>query len=382
MKVDVTKLKKFVFRNGYLLIISAWLITLSFLVNNYWWYISSPSHVQELLEDNIQRRENKFFALSSDTTLMYKLLNRDYDNSAIQQYTGNHQDFYLYFFKGDCGSFWTSNQIAIDSSVLSLKEGTYFKKLKSGYYEIIRKNLDSQNHVFAFIPIKKQYYFSNRYLSQKYYQLPRISNDYKINQEKNGYGIHSVSGDVLFYIQNTNQGSSSPNPWLSGVLLGLAIIFVNIFLNQFAIYVGAHSKPWLGFGFLCLAFVILRGVNYLDIFSLGFNQYELFDSTIYASNYILKSLGDLLINVGLITWLILYAYNRLRKHINITVKLAKWKRYVLMFLSNAVLFYLVYLSIWLIKGLVINSKISFDVTDFFSLDIYSFVGFLVLGLLG
>src|SRR5699024_3543309 len=84
----------------------------------------------------------------------------------------------------------------------------------------------------------------------------------------------------------------------------------------------------------------------------------------------------------LITWLILYAYNRLRKHINITVKLAKWKRYVLMFLSNAVLFYLVYLSIWLIKGLVINSKISFDVTDFFSLDIYSFVGFLVLGLLG
>ena len=382
MKISRKEIQTFFLRNGYLLICAAWLITLSFLVNNYWWYISSPSNVQQLLEKKIQERETRFGQLLDDKELMQQLLNRNFNEETLKEFTGKNEDFYLYFFKGPWETFWTTNQIALDSNVLQLEEGIHFQELKSGFYEIIRRNLGPQAHVFCFIPVKEQYYFSNPYLPDRFYQLPRISNQYKINKEDIGLPIKSISGQTLFSIQHLSGSEGHHPPWPSGILLLLAIVCVLIFFNQFALFIGKNTDPWWGLGFLCAIFVLLRVLNYLGLFSFDFRSYELFASTIYASNLVLRSLGDLLINVILVGWLILYAYNQLREKFRIPEKVSAWKRYLWMFILSVATFYLVRFVASLIRGLVINSKISFDVTDFFSLNIYSFIGFVILGLLG
>lgn len=382
MRINGKKIQSFLLRNGYLLISAAWLITLAFLINNYWWYTSSPSNVQQLLEKNIRKRETRFKKMASDTALMQRLLNRNYGAKELKELTGKDEDFYLFFYKGNWQTFWTTNQIALDSSINKLPEGVYFRQLKSGYYEIIRKDLGGDAYVLCFIPVKEQYYFSNPYLPDRFYQLPRISNQYSINQENIGLPIKSITGKILFSIQYFSGAPDHQSTWLSGILLALAIVCVLIFINQFALYLEKRTNAWWGFLFLCVLLFLMRALSYWTSFPFDYENYPLFDATIYASNQILRSLGDLLINIILIGWIILYAYNQLGEELRVSRSLSKVKRMLLMLLASLVTFYIVSFGAGIIRGLVINSRISFDVTDFFSLNIYSFIGFVILGLLG
>src|SRR5699024_6950029 len=134
---------------------------------------------------------------------------------------------------------------------------------KSGYYEIIRQNLDSNSYVLGLIPIKEQYYFSNRYLPKRFYQLPRISNQYDINEGYRGMPIKSISGKTLFRIYNSSGSPLHQPVWLSGILMGLALLFINIFFNQFALFIERRSNPWWGGLFLLTIFFVLRLSNYL-----------------------------------------------------------------------------------------------------------------------
>ena len=55
-----------------------------------------------------------------------------------------------------------------------------------------------------------------------------------------------------------------------------------------------------GISFLVITILVLRIMTYYFPGIFHFRQYELFDPTIYSSNFILRSLGDLLINALLI----------------------------------------------------------------------------------
>jgi signal transduction histidine kinase len=378
------EIRLFFLKNGYLLIAAAWLITLAFLANNYWLYYSSPKGVQHSLEQNIHQREKEFYTLASDSALMHKFLNRDYDQNALNTLTGPGKDFYLFFYKGDWETFWTTNQIAFNQNTIPDVQGSYFEKLQSGYYEIIRKNLGStpadSGFVLGFIPIKEEYYFTNPYLPNRYYQLPRINNQYVINAEGEGLPVYSSTGDQLFSILFKKSINAYEPSWLSGIFLALAIICVFIFINLFVVFIGEKTNKWWGFAFLCGFLFLIRYLSYVYPFPFAYQHYRLFDATIYASNQVLRSLGDLLIDVALAAWIISYARIQLRGHSRLPA-MSTAKRFGGMFIVGMSAYYVCLLVSGIIRGLVINSKISFDVTDFFSLNVYSIVGFCVLGLL-
>lgn len=375
-------IRSFLFKHGYLLIAAGWLITLAFLANNYWLYNTSPKGVQSALQQNLGFRESEFYKITGDSALMQKFLNRNYSMADLEKLTGNDKDFYLFFYNGDWETFWTTDQIAFGNDIAQLPAGIYFKKLQSGYYVIIRKDLGFTSigpaYVLGLIPVKEEYYFTNRYLPNRYYQLPRIGDQYVISTGEGGLPIYSNNGQQLFSIQFQSGQSDRVPSFLGGMFLAVAVICFMIFINLLAVFLGKSTNPWYGFLFLCLFILIARYITYVVQFP--YNHYQLFDATIYASNEILRSLGDLLIDVALATWIILYA----RSQLNIELKingLSRAKRYGFMFLISMALYYVCLLGASIIRGLVINSKISFDVTDFFSLTAYSVVGFCILGLL-
>lgn len=371
-------------KHGYLLISAAWLITLAFLANNYWLYYSSPKGVQHSLQQNLQQRESSFYKFVSDSALMQRFLQREYTQADLDQLTGQGQDFYLFFYQGDWETFWTTDQISFGAEITQLPEGVSFRKLQSGYYEIIRKHLagnpQGRNFVLGFIPVKEEYYFTNPYLPNRYYQLPRISNQYVINQQGQGLPIYSANGNPLFSIQYIPTPGGNAPGWLSGILFALAVVCVLVFVNLFAVFLGERKGRWWGFLFLCVFILVIRYLSYVFPFPFSYSHYQLFDATIYASNLILRSLGDLLIDVALAAWIILYARSQLEDHLQLP-QMSQGQRYGGMFLLGMGAYYACLLVAEIIRGLVINSKISFDVTDFFSLNIYSIVGFCILGLL-
>ncbi|MBA2562188.1 MAG: hypothetical protein H0V14_04605, partial [Chitinophagaceae bacterium] len=50
----------FLAKNGYLLIAAAWLITISFIIDNYWSGTSTPKSVQRIIQRDIQKKQTDF----------------------------------------------------------------------------------------------------------------------------------------------------------------------------------------------------------------------------------------------------------------------------------------------------------------------------------
>lgn len=380
-----TEIRLFFLKHGYLLIGAAWLITLAFLANNYWIYYSSPKGVQRSLQQNLGQREKEFYALTSDSAQMNKFVNRNYNKTDLDKLTGPGKDFYLFFYKGDWETFWTTDQIAFDNSEMPQRdEKSVFRKLQSGYYEVIRQELGvqdgSRDYVLGLIPVKEEYYVTNPYLPNHYYQLPRISNHYVINTQGYGLPIYNTDGKLLFSIQYEKGITGNAPGWLGGIFFGLAIICIFIFMNLLAVFIGDKTRKWWGFLFLCVFLIITRLVSWLTPFPFDYSHYRLFDATVYASNLVLRSLGDLLIDVSLAAWIIMYVRTQLSDNMRVP-SMAQPRRYASMFVLGISVYYASLLVAAIIQGLVINSKISFDVTDLFSLNAFSIVGFIILGLL-
>ena len=69
--------RRFLYKNSYLLVIAAWCITLSFIIDNYWSGNSSVKGVQEKIENYIQKQERAFDGLLKDTAVINKIADKE-----------------------------------------------------------------------------------------------------------------------------------------------------------------------------------------------------------------------------------------------------------------------------------------------------------------
>jgi signal transduction histidine kinase len=132
---------------------------------------------------------------------------------------------------------------------------------------------------------------------------------------------------------------------------------------------------------LAVLLLLLRLASYFFPSLLNLRQFELFSPVWYGSNPVQRSLGDLLINTVLFSWIVLFAWSKLHERDNLAEGLSgKWKwitgTTALLLLVSAT-----FILASVIRSMVADSKISFDVTNFFSLNIFTVVGFVVLACL-
>jgi signal transduction histidine kinase len=135
----------------------------------------------------------------------------------------------------------------------------------------------------------------------------------------------------------------------------------------------------IGYGIALVILVIfLRVVSYYFSIPVNFREFELFSPTIYGSNTILKTLGDLLINALLFVWITLFSrsmINRYKLRLNVGSQVF---RIVIAVIISSLLVAITWIGGYIIRSLVSDSAISYEVTNFFKLNAYSVVGFIVL----
>ena len=78
----------FLGRNGYLLLASAWLFTLSFIIDNYWSGSSTTRTVQSSVQRNIWRNESKSNEFTSDTAFINKIIKGAYTEKQLEDVVG------------------------------------------------------------------------------------------------------------------------------------------------------------------------------------------------------------------------------------------------------------------------------------------------------
>lgn len=376
------EIREFFLRHGYLLITAAWLITIAFLINNYWLYNASPQGVRNSLERDMQRREKAFLKLSSDTALMQGLIHRNYSEADLAKLTS--LDFYIFTYSNSRLTFWNTFTIEPDSGIGHYPPGIHFDRLGNGYYEIIKVRLSDsvnalpENYALGLIPVKLEYYRESKYLKDVFFDRPALGAQYSISKEATSLPVRDAKGAVLFYLQYDRYREAPHLNWVSAILKVIAGICILLFLNLFAVFLGKRTRRWYGFAFLGAVLVLLRVLSYIFPFPFNYRDYGLFDPLIYASGPVLRSLGDLLINIMMILWMILYFRSELLEHIRIPVLQPRWRLAATAALSLS-LYAIGQFFSEVLRSLVIDSKISFDVTNFFSLNQYSVIGFVVLG---
>lgn len=379
MQQDIT-LKRYIIRNSYLLIIAAWLVTISFIIDNYWSGNSSVIAVQKNLSNYIHDQEKDFDALIADSNITQKIVSGKYDEPFLQQLISKKYFFYMYL-RTDTGHndllFWNTQTVQPDEFLLTAAAKSGFIKLANGYYAW-RKTDAGNNMAIALIPVKWNYIITNEYLANRFVIGENIEDNYDIAEQPTTNPVKSIDGSTLFYLtQKATVVIKQNNPiaaWLK-ILAGVCILF---FLHFCAVWMARYNKPWKAILFLFLSVVIVRTLSYILPIPLNFRQFELFDPSVYGSNIVLRSLGDLLINTFLFLWVVLFARYQLQEK-NYSLKFHNDKiKWLILIASVCFLLTATFISGYILRTMVADSQISFDVINFFTLNSYSFIGFVVL----
>jgi len=373
-------LSGFLYRHSYLLIIAAWFITISFIIDNYWSGNSSVDAVQSTIENYIQKQEKDFEQLMGDTAIVNRINDNSYDEPLLKKITDKRYFIYSYFVN-DIGLhqliFWNTQAVLPSPQVLSSADSSGFIQLENGYYAW-RKVSKASSITVALIPVKWNYFVTNAYLRNSFATGQGIENNYDISDQPNNVVIKSLHGKSLFYLVERSGSTISKNNVVAAWMRILAAIFVLLYIHLLATQIAARNSLPEAFLFLTLTVFVLRWLSYFFPFPLNFRQFELFDPSIYGSNVVLRSLGDLLINSVLFTWVVLFIHYHLQeKDIVLRSKRPGFKWLILAIVCT-ILLATTFMLGQVIRSMVADSQISFDVINFFTLNIYSVTGFVVL----
>lgn len=376
-----TSIKNAIFKHGYLIITAAWLYTISFIFSNYFSYNSGPEKVKQNLARSIHDEEQVFDQLINDTTSLSNLIFNS-SSAEIEQTIRNGKSG-VFVYKQLTQSrveelYWSTNKMTVPSTFLNAVSNIQFVNSSNGHFLLLKNKIRLRNNdylVVNVLPIKWSYFIENKYFKADFVDFPGLDEQYSITNNPAHTPIYSQDGIYLFSIE-LKDGKQFVSYDIITILFRIAaILLLLIFIHAITKDLIASFGFRRGFQFLLISIFLLRLISYLFPFPFDYTKLSLFDPSIYASNFLHPSLGDLFLNSILFYWIMRFVKNNYSVHIDlrsnqssIIVKSAG----IFIYTSSA------FIVVGIIQSLIRDAKISFDVTNFFSLTIYSTISIIIL----
>jgi hypothetical protein len=117
--------------------LAAWLITLSFIIDNYWSSNSNLQTVKKKMSRYVQGAENDFTALFSDSNFTQSLKANRITTKMVEKLSKKR--YYLYTYKRDNAGrlvmqLWNTQYVLPDSGIIRSSLKTGFAELPNGFY--------------------------------------------------------------------------------------------------------------------------------------------------------------------------------------------------------------------------------------------------------
>jgi two-component system nitrogen regulation sensor histidine kinase NtrY len=360
-------------------LLCASLLLTAVIVRNTYTPVNNLDQTAKELESNLRKKESLVNAFINNKNLYDKLKTLPHSPQTsvdlINEFTTDNNIWFITLTNNQL-SFWSGIKV-IPARPAAMDEGVSFHQEPNGFYEVIKKTEGNFSALF-FIPVKFNYSFQNEYLRNTFAtDLLKDDNieiaDFTI---KNAYDIKGINGKYLFSVKLKPGEVSHTFFYFEITIWLLTLMCFCILIHNICNYVA--SKGYFIISLLILAgFIILtRWIN------LHFNwpeftyKLDIFSPTLYASSVIYPSLGDLCINIFFICWFTGFLYTRRRHLVKGTP--GKAGSYIIFTLSVVIITVAATLLLNIFSGLVMNSKISFDVSNVLNLSFFSLLGVLVL----
>ena len=374
-------------KNVFFFLGAAWLFTIAFIIDNYWYSSSSAKYLRKNIESDIQQQERDFDVLLKDTALLGRLTNETYSASELNALT-EKKTYYFFLYSDDDTlnkdlKFWNTQFILPATSLAQGAATNELVKLTNGQYICIRRPVTIANNrklvVLALIPVRQEIFLG--FAKREFVNYPQAEKSVTISAAQTDYPVQSITGETLFYLQAKFLGEKENTNWLTLTLNIIAILLLLIIVHNAAHYFSNTYGYLIGIGSIIGIVLLLRGITYAFPSLLNLRQYDIFDPSIYSSSLVLNSLGDLLINAFLFCWIVLFIHREVgEKRFSLSSK-KSWY-WVALILPVVLLVVTTFVFASIIKSLIADAQISFNVTNFYSLaNINSLGGFIVLATL-
>lgn len=283
--------------------------------------------------------------------------------------------FAVLLFKDDSLIYWNNNQITFDQSYAG--DNSYFLgEFPNGYY-LVDKFMTHDIKVYISRKVKSQYFYQNKALHNTISRHFNTTNELKITFEKSAgnFPITSLDNSTLFYITVLKEKTISKYKQLMiygfyclgflGLLIALTLL----------LRINAERHGWLIFSYP----IFLLGTRFLSLkyaWIKLFGEFELFDPDLYATSANAPNLGDLIFNliiIFIVIWWVLHFINRINEK-------TRGGTFGLIIAFLGTLIYSLFVS-HTIESLIVNSSIPMVIDEVFSLDVYSFIGLIIIALL-
>jgi two-component system nitrogen regulation sensor histidine kinase NtrY len=285
----------------------------------------------------------------------------------------------LLTYESDELVFWSSVK-AIPGNPDLINEGSSFLQFGNGWYEVIKKTIDDET-IFFLIQVETQYAIQNQYLENgisKYL----LDNNSLTRATFSDYEVHPIvnlNGKVLFEVKLKQGYSKSIYASVEIWLWVIGLFSFCLFFNSFCSWLAKRGNLLPATALIALFFLTIR---ITDLEYGWFNQqFELsiFNPSVYAESFFLPSLGDLLLNVIAISWVVLFVFTYAAKY-TIPNWLSRSKVGGMVFQFSLLIIFglLAFLFDQIFLGLIENSKIDFDITDVINLGWISWVSIVIL----
>ena len=379
MKLFTKVIRNAAYRHGYLLLIAAWLYTISFVFTNYWSYSSSPQKVKNSLENYIATQEQTFHTIIHDSSYLHTILNSSnrFNDTYLQSLP-----FGLFAYRVNNNNpmqlYWNTSQMAVNTDELKEHDGSYLVKYQNGEFELLKRTITIKNQRYIFaglVPLYWHYNFiQNNYLHSQFGSFKSIDKLYKISNNADAIAIRNSYGTTLFHIELINSTHTEQPDGISITLRLITILLLLFFFSAIAKELYLHLSFYHGLLFLVSALLLFRLFLYYSPFPFYLNMLDLFippagDRVIFST-----SLGDLLFNIVLLFQVISFIFFFRTTPAIIKPKLMRVTAVILLALQTL----LTILFCDVVKSLIYNSGVSFEVNNFFNLSSNTITGLIIL----
>lgn len=361
-----------------------------YFLNLYFESDASVSHLRNSIQSSLQEREQDFERLTKDTALLGRLADRQYTEQELDNLVDKKYGIFLYA-TDSAGmpvalEFWSDQRSLPTTQLLNMADGYAFIQLDNGRYNAIRKTVrvgDKVMVAMALIPIRWQYFIAVGNLQPEFTENSAAEVRVAMSAAPTEFPVHTSlgNGGVLFYLAKKPGYHAPAHNYCIPLVILLGVLLMLVIIHNVAHTIREKWGAVWGIGFLISVILLLRVLTYVYPGMLNLRQFELFDPTIYGSSIILSSLGDLVINAFLFCWIILFIKREISEY-TIPQSVHRWKNWLWTFIGLSLLVITTFGFANIVQSLVTDAKISFNVTNFFSLlNNYSFVGFVALAAL-
>lgn len=291
---------------------------------------------------------------------------------------------------------WNTSQVDLPRGIRNAPDSFLhgrLQRLTAGYFYVrtwpvthVTHPADS-NAVFAYtlIPVVYNYPLENQYFQSRFVADLRIPVTTGVSDTvgTGSYAVFRSSGAPAFYLSFREKAEDIYTPGLAVWLLTIVtLLSFSFWLHEVCLDIGPRSgKPLRGWLVLSLIMALVYFGRLWVAYPAGYLNSELCSPELFSSGEQVRSLGDFILVTLITFWLLVYfiAYVPVATQPLLRHRLAD--RLLRLALAALLILFLYHIIAVDMRKLVIDSKISFQVGDFSSLTLYTFIGIFTLSVI-